>query len=35
MGDMILGNATAYADAVRGGYTGTREEWEAMKANSE
>ena len=33
MGDMILGNATAYADAVRGGYTGTREEWEAEMAN--
>ena len=32
MSDKILGNVTAYADAVAGGYTGTKEEWEAMLA---
>jgi len=33
MSDMILGGVTAYSDAVKGGYTGTREQWEAEMAN--
>lgn len=32
MSDRILGGVTAYSEAVRGGYTGTREEWETMLA---
>lgn len=33
IGQVDIGAITAYADAVNGGYTGTKQEWEALMAS--
>lgn len=33
IGQVDIGAITAYADAVNGGYTGTKQQWEALMAS--